>query len=352
MTPVPISAPPNGQRTIIRVGCRASSVLAQIQAQLVLDRLAIHFPSHIFELSSNAIFPPADRDKILPFRSLSQVSGSGGVSLWTSGLEEALLAGDIDILVHSLKDVPTMVKNGCEVTPVLRREDPRDCLVVKKGMGYQSLEELPPGAVIGTGSVRRVAQLKRRYPSLVFQDVRGNIDTRLAKLDSPSSPYTALILASAAFIRLSLTDRISAFLSSPTLYPAVGQGSLGAEFRSSDLTIKRMISSLEDWVTGWPVRAERALLGVLEGGCAVPVGIWSTRDDLSSSGAHSMNLTLFVVITSPDGSKEVNVEASEVITSAEEALVFGQQTALSLLDKGGRQIMEKLTADISQAYGH
>ena len=125
---------------------------------------------------------------------------------------------------------------------------------------------------------------------------------------------------------------------------------MGAEFRDSDLKVKHMISSLEDWASGWPVRAERALLGVLEGGCAVPVGVWSTCGDMKSSslGSHSMKLTLFAVITSPDGAREVSEEVSAVITSSEEALRFGSQTALSLLEKGGRQIMDKLLADISQ----
>ena len=126
---------------------------------------------------------------------------------------------------------------------------------------------------------------------------------------------------------------------------------MGAEFRDSDLKVKHMISCLEDRVSGWAVRAERALLGVLEGGCAVPIGVWSTCDDVksdSSFGSHSMRLTLLTVITSPDGAREVSEEVSAVITSPEDALRFGSQTALSLLEKGGRQIMDKLLADISQ----
>ena len=151
-------------KDVIRIGCRPS-VLAKIQGQLVLDRLTTLFPSHTFEISAKAIYTAGDRDKIRPLRSLNSVS------LWTLELEEALLGGELDILVHSLKDVPTKVMDGCEITPVLQREDHRDCLVVKKDLLYRSLEELPPGSIVGTGSVRRVAQLKRRYPSLVFQDV-------------------------------------------------------------------------------------------------------------------------------------------------------------------------------------
>jgi hydroxymethylbilane synthase len=154
----------------IRIGCRPS-VLAKIQAEMVCSRLEALFPASRFEISSKKIFPAGDRDKVLPFRSLSQITERGGASLWTTELEDALVDGDLDILVHSLKDVPTKLKDGCEIVPVLEREDRRDCLVVKKGLTYRTLEELPPGSVVGTGSVRRVAQMKRRFPLLVFKDV-------------------------------------------------------------------------------------------------------------------------------------------------------------------------------------
>ena len=154
----------------IRIGCRPSA-LAKIQAKIVCSRLETLFPASRFEISSKNIFPAGDRDKVLPFRSLSQITDKGGASLWTTELEDALFDGDIDILVHSLKDVPTKLKEGCEIIPVLEREDRRDCLVVKHGLTYRTLEELPPGSVVGTGSVRRVAQMKRKFPLLVFKDV-------------------------------------------------------------------------------------------------------------------------------------------------------------------------------------
>jgi hydroxymethylbilane synthase len=160
----------NDERVTIRIGSRPS-ILARHQADLVRNRLATLFPSFNFELSSKLIYTAGDRDKINPLRSLNRDTNIGGVSLWTTELEVALLEGEYDILVHSLKDVPTRVMDGCEIAPVLERADPRDCLVMKRGIQYRTLEEMPPGAVIGTGSVRRVAQLKRRYPSLVFQDV-------------------------------------------------------------------------------------------------------------------------------------------------------------------------------------
>ena len=374
----------------IRIGCRPS-VLAKIQAEFVCRRLETLFPASRFEISSKKIFPAGDRDKVLPFRSLSQITDRGGASLWTTELEDALVDGDLDILVHSLKDVPTKLKEGCEIVPVLDREDRRDCLVVKKGLTYRTLEELPPGSVVGTGSVRRVAQMKRRFPLLVFKDVvsfflpnypaqfltcpcfsaeiclctncfRSDLltvryvrsDTRLEKLDSPNLPYTALILTSAGLLRLSLHDRITSYLSPPVSYPAVGQGFLGAEFRSANTKVKDMISKLEILKDGWAVRAERALLEVLEGGCAVPVGMWSSwsGDNILSASpvlSPSSQLSLKSVMTSPDGSGEITVETMGVVTSVEEALELGKQAAMSLLEKGGRAIIVDLRAEIESA---
>jgi hydroxymethylbilane synthase len=169
-TAIVADATPVGEQKPIRIGCRPSA-LAKIQAELVCSQLEALFPASRFEISSKKIYPAGDRDKVLAFRSLSQITERGGASLWTTELEDALLDGELDILVHSLKDVPTKLMEGCEITPVLGREDRRDCLVVKKGLPYRTLEELPPGSVVGTGSVRRVAQMKQRFPLLVFKDV-------------------------------------------------------------------------------------------------------------------------------------------------------------------------------------
>jgi hydroxymethylbilane synthase len=198
-------------------------------------------------------------------------------ALWTKELEVALINGQVDAIVHSLKDVPTEFPPGCELGAVLEREDPSDALVVKKGLDYRSLEEMPDGSVIGTSSVRRVAQLRRSFPKLKFADVvrcwprtlnppqttqkspcqrmvltlsfqfqtqRGLVQTRLRKLDDPTSSYTALILASAGLIRLGLGDRITASVTSPTLYHAVGQGAIGVEMRIGDQRAKNVVGSL------------------------------------------------------------------------------------------------------------
>ena len=179
-------------------------------------------------------------------------------------------------------------------------------------------------------------------------------DTRLEKLDSPNLPYTALILASAGLLRLNLHNRIGSYLSPPVSYPAVGQGFLGAEFRSSDTKVKAMVSRIEVENDGWAVRSERALLEVLEGGCAVPVGIWSSwsGDNIASEPlvpSPGSQLSLKSVITSPDGSEEITVETMGVVKSVEEALELGKQAATSLLEKGGRAIIAGLRAEIDKA---
>ncbi|KAJ1032632.1 hypothetical protein NDA16_000655 [Ustilago loliicola] len=222
-------------------------------------------------------------------RSPLYVIGGEGKAIWTKELEVALEQGAVDAIVHCLKDIPTALPKGLELAAVLEREDPRDALVVKAGLPYKVLDELPVGSVIGTSSVRRVAQLRRRYPHLVFSDVRGNINTRLAKLDAPNGPYTALILAAAGLVRLNFHSRITAFLSSPVLLHSVGQGSLAIEVRTPpegadpttnrDARIRELVRSIGDWRATFRAEAERALLKELEGGCSIPVGVETRFED-------------------------------------------------------------------------
>ncbi|PWN54362.1 hypothetical protein IE53DRAFT_408002 [Violaceomyces palustris] len=222
-------------------------------------------------------------------RSPLYVIGGEGKAIWTKELEVALVQGGVDAIVHSLKDVPTVLPDGLEIAAILEREDPRDALVVKRGLPYKTLDELPIGSVIGTSSVRRVAQLRKRYPHLVFSDVRGNLNTRLAKLDAPTGPYTALVLAAAGLVRINLADRITAYLSSPVLLHSVGQGSLAVEVRTPpvgstpatnrDARIKAMIQSIADWRATFRAEAERSLLRQLEGGCSIPVGVETRFED-------------------------------------------------------------------------
>ncbi|GAA6015093.1 hypothetical protein JCM10207_008728 [Rhodosporidiobolus poonsookiae] len=263
-TPVPESAQSNpyaGQT--FTLGTR-NSKLAMVQAEIVAREIEQRWPGcqvriyGMTTLGDNVLTQP-----LYTF---------GGKALWTKELEVCLLEGSVDAIVHCLKDIPTEFPPGCELGAVMEREDPSDALVVREGLPYTSLEELPEGSVIGTSSVRRVAQLRRMFPGFKFADVRGNVGTRLKKLDDPNNSYTALILASAGLIRLGLGHRITQSVTSPFLYHAVGQGALGLEIRANDPRATAMIGSLECWKTSWRTRAERMMLRILEGGCSVPVG--------------------------------------------------------------------------------
>ncbi|GAA5889331.1 hypothetical protein JCM6882_000710 [Rhodosporidiobolus microsporus] len=248
---------------VFTLGTR-NSKLAMVQTEIVRRELEQRWPG--CEIRIFGMTTLGDNVQTQPLYTF------GGKALWTKELEVCLLDGSVDAIVHSLKDVPTEFPPGCALGAVLEREDPSDALVVKEGLSYTSLEEMPQGSVIGTSSVRRVAQLRRKFPGLKFADVRGNLGTRLKKLDDPASSYTALILASAGLIRLNLGHRITASVSSPSLYHAVGQGAIGVEIRDDDPRAKEIIGSLECWKTSWRTRAERMMLRVLEGGCSVPVG--------------------------------------------------------------------------------
>ncbi|WFD21527.1 hydroxymethylbilane synthase [Malassezia equina] len=214
------------------------------------------------------------------------VIGGEGRAIWTKELEVALVAGSVDAIVHSLKDVPTTLPEGLELAAILEREDPRDALVVKADLPYKSLKDMPRGSVIGTSSVRRVALLRRAFPHLMFSDVRGNIQTRLAKLDAEDGPYTALVLAAAGLKRMNLEERITAYVAGPVMLHAVGQGSLGIEVRTPrgpmskrDERVRELIQSISCWRATWRCAAERALMHRMEGGCSIPLGVATEFED-------------------------------------------------------------------------
>jgi hydroxymethylbilane synthase len=252
------------------------------QYQSNMDELAIRSP---IAFPFTSMSTGGDQNSASPL----YVIGGEGRAIWTKELEVALAGGAVDAIVHCLKDVPTTLPDGMMLGAILEREDPRDALIIKKGLPYTTLDELPPGSVIGTSSIRRVAQLRRRYPDLVFSDVRGNLITRLSKLDNPTGPYTALVLAAAGLIRLNLSSRISAFLSAPVMMHAVGQGSLTIEVRkppagatpenNRDARILAMVQAIGDWRSTWRQEAERSLLRELEGGCSIPIGVECYFDD-------------------------------------------------------------------------
>jgi hydroxymethylbilane synthase len=202
----------------------------------------------------------------------------GGKGVFTKELEEALLAGRIDIAVHSLKDLPTTLPEGLHVAAITEREDPRDALILRADQtsATASIKNLPHGAIVGTSSLRRQAQLKHARPDIEIKDLRGNVDTRLRKLDA--GWYDAIVLASAGLRRLGFDERISAAIEPSEMLPAVGQGALGIETRADDAETNEIVSLLEHQPTRAACTAERSLLFALGGGCQVPIAAHATLD--------------------------------------------------------------------------
>ncbi|THH11377.1 hypothetical protein EW145_g717 [Phellinidium pouzarii] len=345
-----------------------ASQLAQIQTHIVRDTLVAAFPptsAQNYVFATSFMRTAGDKNQAQALYVLGE-SASGGKALWTEELEAALLrapdgpdggakavsggdadvddvpASRVDMLVHSLKDVPTTLPAGCTIGAILEREDPVDSLVVKQGLSYKSLDELPEGSVIGTSSIRRVAQLKRLYPGLKFADVRGNLNTRMAKLDSPTGEYTALILAKAGLVRLGMGGRITTDVHAPVLYHAVGQGALGVEVRSDDPTVAELCKALNHQPTEWKCRAERAMLRVLEGGCSVPVGVHTTLVPVDGEEAR---LTITGTVTALDGGQHIEHTIEGLVSSAAEAEDVGERLAQRLMETGAKEILEEITKD-------
>ncbi|KAI9065513.1 porphobilinogen deaminase [Trametes sanguinea] len=315
-----------------------SSQLAQIQTNIVRDALAAAHPSITFDTSFMTTGGDHNQSQALYLL--------GGKDYWTKELEVAMLEGRVDMLVHSFKDVPTTLPEGCEIAGVVERADPVDCLVVRKDASWKTLEELPDGSVVGTSSVRRVAQLKRKFPKLVFKDVRGNLNTRLAKLDAPDGPYAAIILAKAGMVRMGWGDRITSDLGPPTLLHAVSQGAIGIEIRSDDEEARALVRAITHWPTEWACRAERACLRVLEGGCSVPVGVHSALVPAETEdGTRKARLELVGAVTSLEGDRHVEHKIEADVHSVEEAEVIGAKMAQVLISTGARAILDEIIAD-------
>jgi len=262
-------------------------------------------------------------DQILD-RALHEVGGKG---LFTKELEMALLDGRADLAVHSLKDVPMQLPEGFALAAILPREDPRDALV---SPAYSSFEELPAGARIGTSSLRRAALLRARFPHCEVLPLRGNLDTRLAKLDR--GEFDAIVLAAAGLKRLGLAERIRAVIPPIESLPAPGQGALGIEIRSDRHDIAELLLALEDRPTRLAVTAERAVSRSLGGSCRVPLAAFATHEALGG-------LRLEALVASIDGKRiaRVIVETREETLAAAEAL--GERAAAELRDQGAEAIL-------------
>ncbi|MFP5261508.1 MAG: hydroxymethylbilane synthase [Blastocatellia bacterium] len=252
--------------------------------------------------------------------------GEQGKGLFTKELEDAIFERRVDIAVHSLKDLPTELPDGLHVAAICEREDVRDALVARGGL--ESFNDLPDGAVLGTSSLRRQAQIRAARPGLVIEPIRGNVDTRLRKLDS--GEFDAIVLAAAGLHRLGFESRITERLSEELILPAVGQGALAIEARSDDVAVNEIVGSLDHKDTRLACDAERAFLRGLGGGCLVPIaGRARVRgDDLSLSG----------LVASPDGSEIIRGHRSG---AAEDAESIGKRLAAELINQGADRILAR-----------
>ena len=311
----------------IRIGSRKSQ-LALVQTYWVQEQLQKHFPDRQFEVETMS----TQGDKILDV-ALAKIGDKG---LFTKELEVAMLNNQIDFAVHSLKDLPTKLPQGLILGCVTERVDPADALVVNEKHQDKQLETLPEGAAIGTSSLRRLAQLRHHFPHLTFKDVRGNVNTRLAKLDA--GEYDAIILAVAGLQRLGMGDRIHQVIPPEVSLHAVGQGALGIECREGDTEVLDLLRALEHEPTRDRCHGERAFLRQLEGGCQVPIGVNSTIE--------AGTLTLAGMVASLDGKRLLRDSISGKASNAEQ---LGVDLALRLRQQGAEEILAEIFAQIERS---
>lgn len=301
------------------IATRASR-LALWQAEHVRDRLQGLYPAcevSLLKMTTRG-------DQILD-RSLSKVGGKG---LFVKELETALVDGRADLAVHSLKDVPVDMQSPFALSVILERDDPRDAFISND---YGALDDLPAGAVVGTSSLRREAQIRQRYPQLVVSPLRGNLDTRLGKLDRRD--YSAIILAAAGLRRLGLEPRIRAYLSVEQSLPAAGQGALGIEILEQRHDMQAWLAPLACAATTACTLAERAVSRVLGGSCQVPLAAFAQVD--------GDTVSVRALVAEPDGSRVMRAQAVGPVELAEK---LGEQAAKDLLDQGADAILARLLA--------
>ena len=294
------------------------SPLALWQANYVKDRLQQLYPDLTIEL-----VPMVTKGDVILDSPLAKIGGKG---LFVKELENALLTQEADIAVHSMKDVPMQFPEGLGLAVICQREDPRDAFV---SHSYRTFAELPQGAVVGTSSLRRQCQLKALHPDLDIRSLRGNVGTRLSKLDN--GDYDAIILASAGLIRLGLADRIASFIDVEQSLPAAGQGAVGIECRTDDMQVQALLAPLADAETTYCVRAERAMNNHLQGGCQVPIGGYAVLQQ--------GQLYLRALVGDIDGSRIIRAEGKSAVENAE---VLGVQIAEQLLAQGADKILQAI----------
>ena len=302
-----------GRRHTIVIGSRSSS-LSMVQAKEVQWLLSDSFSDYKFNIIP--LSTQGDRNKTAPLISMDR-------GMFVKEIEEALLSEKIDIAVHSAKDLPATVMDGLTIGAFSERIEPRDVLVNRWGL---SLMEIPSGARIGTGSLRRIAQIKAVRSDIEMIPIRGNVGTRIEKIHSDE--YDGVVLAGAGLIRLNLQDEISDYLSLSTCVPEVGQGALAIEARSSDFQTIEMLSKINHRLTSCVVSAERAFLRVVDGGCGVPMSAYAQMEGDS--------LHILAMVAEPDGSHVFRVQ---VTCDAGDSALAAHSTVKALIDKGAGEIM-------------
>ncbi|MCX8640393.1 hydroxymethylbilane synthase [Gilliamella sp. B3172] len=301
----------------IRIATRKSP-LALWQANFVKQQLETFHPALVVEL-----VPMVTQGDVLLESPLSKIGGKG---LFVKQLEQAIMNGQADIAVHSIKDIPAVFPQGLTLSTVCQRDEMRDALISNQ---YQHLDELPHGAVVGTSSLRRQCQLRAKYPHLQIKDLRGNVGTRLTKLDNQE--YDAIILAAVGLKRLGLQNRIKQYIDTDLILPAVGQGAIGIESRADDKTLSELLAPLEDKNSRICIEAERAMNLALQGGCQVPIACLSQLENDS--------LTLRGLVGRIDGSEMIKAEITGHSSQAE---ALGRQLADNLLAQGAKAILAEL----------
>lgn len=305
---------------IIRIATRQSA-LALWQAEYVKNHLETHYPTIKVELLKLI----SRGDKLLD----APLAKIGGKGLFVKELEMALLENKADIAVHSMKDVPMDFPDGLGLYCICQREDPRDAFVSKQ---FTSIDDLPHGSIVGTSSLRRQAQLLTLRPDLNIRFLRGNVNTRLAKLDNDE--YDAIILAAAGLKRLELSERISSYLSVDQSLPSAGQGAVGIECRTDDIDLQTLLKPLHHNETAYCVTAERAMNKHLNGGCQVPIAGYAI---LNNEQVHLKGL-----VADPSGCQVLTAEGTDTIENAEQ---LGINIADQLLSAGADHILNKIYAE-------
>ncbi len=303
----------------LKIGTRGSQ-LALRQANWVVERLKKKHPQMTIE-----VVPIRTTGDKMQSGSLSVIGGKG---VFVKEIEEALLRGEVDIAIHSMKDMPSEVPAELAIGPIPDREDPRDVFISGDG---RMLDDLKPGARIGTGSLRRGLQLRSLVPSVEVVSIRGNLDTRIRKIEREK--LDGIIVAAAGLRRMGWEDRATQFISVKQMIPAVGQGALAVELRRADIATREIVSFLNDPATALAVMAERAFLGMLGGGCQVPVAGHATiTDDV---------LHLQALVGSTDGAVVLRDEVKGPIG---ENIHLGRSLAERILSRGGREILAAVYA--------